>query len=130
MSADRREGNTLAVSVICYLKGDPRQLLAGNDDGWPLTPSVTESGLIYHACLELPDGIKMISHFATEEQARTFLAGPGVAEVLGGLTVADDGPVLVPVHAYRFGGVGPHGDPGTPSSHADAPMHIAPVLRA
>jgi hypothetical protein len=92
----------VAVSVILHLGGDPDDLLARYDAGWPLTPRPDEPGLIYHACLRLRAGIKVILHFHTEATARGFLDRQEVQACLDELTMVDGRPAIVPIHAYAF----------------------------
>jgi hypothetical protein len=92
----------VAVSVIIHLGGDPFELLAAYDAGWPLRPAADAPGLIYHACLALPRSMKLIAHFATEADALAFLALPGVDAALAAHTLVDGRPAVVPIHAYEL----------------------------
>lgn len=92
----------MAVSVIFYVGGEPTELLAAYDAGWALTPRPDEPGLIYQACLRLPNAIKVIAHFATEHDARAFLDRPEVRAAVAGATLVDGVPAVVPMHAYSI----------------------------
>ena len=92
----------MAVSVIFFVGGEPDELLARYDAGWALTPRPDEPGLIYQACLRLPKAIKVIAHFATEPDARTFLDRPAVRAAVAAVTLVDGAPAVVPMHAYSI----------------------------
>jgi hypothetical protein len=109
----------VAVSVILHIGGDPQDLVADYDRGWALTPDAAEPGLIYHACLVLPNGIKIINHFATEAQARGFLGRADVEQTLAGLTLVDGAPAVVVLHAYSI--------PARATAAADVSRSVTPV---
>ena len=88
---------------IVEMKGEPRDLLEKYDRiSEAMSKVPVAHGLIFHACVGIGDGIRVVNVFETEEQARTARLRPKFQEALRDAEVPEQVPIIYPVHNYRI----------------------------
>ena len=93
----------MTVVSINELKGDPKDLLAKYDSASAKVFELPRApGMISHTCVELPDGLRVVNIYQTEEQARAANERPEFREILRTAGLPEPSPTIYRVHKYRI----------------------------
>ncbi len=93
----------MTVVSINELKGDPKDLLAKYDSASAKVLELPRApGMISHTCVELPDGLRVVNMYQTEEQARAASERPEFREILRTAGLPEPSPTIYRVHNYRI----------------------------
>lgn len=89
----------MSIATITERKGDPKELLKQYDEVSAQVMALDrQPGHLSHSCLELPDGIRIVNTFDSEEHAREFSARPEFQEIFAKAGIPPTAPQVFRIH--------------------------------